>query len=79
MEIEQNVQNKVSHEYGNSSQLSCIDRNNTCSEQIFGEQVISECENSLRGQHVSHLTLMQYQNMSIEQKKKFTIEYDNGH
>ena len=41
-----------------------------CSEMLFSEQMISECEKSIAGDQVSHLTFMQYQNMDTEAKSR---------
>ena len=48
--------------------LLLCSNNKEISENIFSEQMISECTKTMQGQNPSHLTLMQYQAMSQEQK-----------
>ena len=38
------------------------------SEELFAEQIISECDKETRGDPASHLTLSQYESMSAEEK-----------
>ena len=42
-----------------------------CSELVFGDHLISEVDNALKGKPVSHLTFETYQSMDIEAKKLF--------
>ena len=42
----------------------------TCSELLMGEQILSECEKAVRGQDISHLTFLQYNEMNSEQRGK---------
>ena len=39
-----------------------------CSEQMFSDQVISECDKVVSGDTMSHLTLCQYESMNKEEK-----------
>ena len=41
-----------------------------CSELLMGEQLISECEKAVSGQHVSHLTFIQYESMDSDEKTR---------
>ena len=41
-----------------------------CSELVFSDQIISECEKLCSGGEMSHLTLMQYQTMSSEERSR---------
>ena len=41
-----------------------------CSEKLFSEQLVSECQNQLSGESTCHLTLYQYQNMPAEQRNR---------
>ena len=41
-----------------------------CSELLFIEQLISECQKPMQGQSMSQLTFVQYENMDSTQKSK---------
>ena len=41
-----------------------------CSELLFGDQLISECDKAIHGRNVSHLTFSQYQEMDTQQKSR---------
>ena len=43
-----------------------------CSENLFGEQLISEGNKEMNGDSYSELTLDQYQNMSTEEKSRLS-------
>ena len=61
---------RMSEQCAEPTELQKKTNKKTCSEILFSEQLVSDAENLVNGEHCSYLTFQQYQCMSSEEKSR---------